>query len=483
MLHRAGKFRARARINFGLSAALLLVLSLASAAVAQFTAHDPGVRAGTVDSGQPLSSVAATPGASAYFADGLVRFQNIESVQGSANNGLGPRFNTNQCASCHSQPNVGGSSPSTNAFPFIGQNPETLVYNLDNAKNVPPSFVTADGPAREARFKYLLNWNGSLSSTADGGVHDLFVITGRPDAGSCNLSQPDFEHNLALGNVIFRIPTPTFGAGLIENIPDETILANMNSNAPAKQSLGIAGHPNHEHPNHSGNDGTISRFGWKAQNKSLEIFAGEAYNVEMGVTNELFPNERPSPDEELTGGLPANCRVNPTPEDYTNFTASGASVPSDTVAFAMFMRLLAPPTPSLTAPGGAGSISRGSNLFVTTGCALCHTPTMTTSPSTLTPGLSNVNANLYSDLLVHGMGTNLADGISQGGAGPDEFRTAPLWGLGQRAFFLHDGRTSDLLDAIRQHASPGSEANGVISRFHSLTEQQKQDILNFLRSL
>jgi CxxC motif-containing protein (DUF1111 family) len=483
MLLRAGKLSARPINKVGFYTALLAALSFASVAFGQFTAHDPGVRAGKVDAGDALGSVTATPGASAFFADGLVRFQETESVQGGVNNGLGPRFNSNQCAGCHSQPNVGGSSPSSSAYPYIGQNPETLVYNLADAKNVLPSFVTADGPAREARFKFLLNPNGSLSTTADGGVHDLFVITGRSDAGGCNISQPNFEHNLALGNVIFRIPTPTFGAGLIENIPDETILANMNSNVAAKLALGISGHPNHEHPNHSGNDGTISRFGWKAQNKSLEIFAGEAYNVEMGITNELFPNERPSPDEELTGGLPAGCRLNPTPEDYTNFTASGASVPSDTVAFAMFMRLLAPPTPSTTTPGGSDSIARGNKLFVQVGCALCHTPTMTTAASTLTPDLNNANANLYSDLLVHGMGTNLADGVSQGGAGPDEFRTAPLWGLGQRVFFLHDGRTSDLLDAIRQHASQGSEANGVVSRFHSLTEQQKQDILNFLRSL
>ena len=81
------------------------------------------------------------------------------------------------------------------------------------------------------------------------------------------------------------------------------------------------------------------------------------------------------------------------------------------------------------------------------------------------------------------MGSNLADGVSQGGAGPDEFRTAPLWGLGQRIFFLHDGRSSDLLDTIRQHASQGSEANGVIRNFHHLSPQQQQDLLNFLRSL
>jgi CxxC motif-containing protein (DUF1111 family) len=94
-----------------------------------------------------------------------------------------------------------------------------------------------------------------------------------------------------------------------------------------------------------------------------------------------------------------------------------------------------------------------------------------------------VSANLFSDLLVHNMGAGLADGIAQGFAAGDEFRTAPLWGIGQRLFFLHDGRTSDLLTAIGAHASAGSEANQVINAFNSLTGQQKQDLVNFLRSL
>ena len=97
--------------------------------------------------------------------------------------------------------------------------------------------------------------------------------------------------------------------------------------------------------------------------------------------------------------------------------------------------------------------------------------------------LNHAVANLYSDLAVHNMGTGLADNVTQGGAGPDEFRTALLWGLGQRAFFLHDGRTSDLVQAIQAHSSSGSEANRVVSNFQSLSSSQQQDILNFLRSL
>jgi CxxC motif-containing protein (DUF1111 family) len=447
-----------------LCSVFLVLGCCATVVLSEVAVHDPGVRSGQADAGQPLAAVAQFPGGPDFFSNGLNRFQDVEVVKNGTNNGLGPRFNSNQCSSCHSQPATGGSSPA--------MNPQV---QFANAHNVIPSFITLHGPTREARFKFILNRDGSLSNTPDGGVHDLFVITGLDGAGDCSIKQPDFPHNLELNNVIFRIPTPVFGAGLIENIPDEAILANMQANEGLKEDLRISGHPNR-----NGNDGTITRFGWKAQNKSLEVFAGEAYNVEMGVTNELFQNERPSPDE---AGLPANCKVNPTPEDATNLTVSpDSAVPSDVVQFAMFMRLLAPPTPSTSNPGGATSIANGSHVFSTTGCALCHTPTLQTGPAYY-PGLTKVSANLFSDLLVHHMGSNLADGVSQGNAGPDEFRSAPLWGLGQRIFLLHDGRTTDLLDAIREHTSQGSEANGVIHNFNHLSPQQQQDLLNFLRSL
>jgi CxxC motif-containing protein (DUF1111 family) len=153
-----------------------------------------------------------------------------------------------------------------------------------------------------------------------------------------------------------------------------------------------------------------------------------------------------------------------------------------------FTRFLAPPIPSSSTPGGALSISRGRALFSDIGCAYCHTPTLYTGNSTI-GALRYEPVNLYSDLLLHDMGAKLADGVTQGQAGPSEFRTAPLWGLGQRIFFLHDGRTRDLLEAIELHRSGNgvghrtSEADAVVDNFNRLTEDQKQDVLNFLRSL
>jgi len=466
-IHAGGEPVVAPRRKWIIASALPLILLLGSGPTqGQNTAQDPGPRGGEPGAGAAIAGL--TSDQTAYFTDGQNRFQEIESVTNGTNNGLGPTFNSNQCSSCHAQPAVGGTSPALN--------PQIAVATLESAANAIPSFITPTGPVREARFKFVVNPNGTLSQTPDGGVHGLFTIQGRTDAPGCELAQANFEQALALENVIFRIPTPLFGDGLIESISDDAILANAFANPFGKRNLGISGHPNR-----SANDGSIARFGWKAQNKSLLMFAGEAYNVEMGITNELFPNERGYPPQSI----PSAClTLGPTPEDATNFSASGtAQVSSDVVAFANYMRMLEQPTPACTGRNCSMSIQNGRNLFINgVQCALCHTPTLQTGPSYVA-GLTNINANLFSDLLVHHMGSGLADGVTQGNAGPDEFRTAPLWGLGQRLFLLHDGRTSDLLQAIEAHAGSGSEANGVINLFNRLSASQQQDLLNFLRSL
>jgi CxxC motif-containing protein (DUF1111 family) len=447
---------------------------------------DPGVQGGAARAGNPLPSVNSNDGTLQFFQNGQARFQDIESVSNSptGNNGLGPRFNFVQCSGCHTQPAVGGTGAATN--------PESQVIAngfVSGSTNTIPSFITATGPTLEARFIFFFDQFGNPNPNApNGGVEDLFTVSGRSDAGSCSLQQPSFAQAQATNNIIFRIPTPTFGGGLIENLDDSTLLANQAANA--NNNLGISGTFNH-----NGNDGTISRFGWKAQNKSLELFAGEAYNVEMGISNEIFTQDRPLPGEDMRTGLPSSC-LNLSglgyPEDTTNFTAktgadqfaTNASIPSDTVMFAMFMRMLAPPTPSTDTPGGAASISNGQSLFNAIGCATCHSPTVgNTQASNFTSSLGNAPVNAFSDVEIHHMGTGLADNVSQGGAGGDQFRTAPLWGLSQRIFLLHDGRTTDLISAIEAHEGNGSEATQVEQNFDALSASQMQDLLNFLRSL
>jgi CxxC motif-containing protein (DUF1111 family) len=436
----------------------VIILTMVAGVRGSSGAHDPGVRGGAPGAGTPIAGLTANQ--LNFFSAGLTNFGVIDSVSGTISNtgiGLGPRFNAEGCAQCHAQPATGGSSP------FV--NPQVAAATDQGATNQVPSFITANGPVREARFPYTLDLRH-----VDGGVHALFTITGRTDAPGCNIQQDDFRTAAREGDLIFRIPTPVFGGGLIEAISDAAIIANMNANLSQKHNLGIGGMPNT-----SGNDGTITRFGWKAQNKSLEIFSGEAYNVEVGVTNELFNSERDQTP---------SCQFNATPEDSMNFDLDGTALPSDITRFTMFMRFLDQPQPGQ----GSGSTQHGGQLFSQIGCALCHTASFTTGPSSVA-ALSNIPANLYSDILLHHMGPNLADNVSQGAAAGDQFRTAPLWGLGQRIFFLHDGRTSDLVQAIEYHFSngnrqyPSSEANGVVNNYNRLSPSDQQDLLNFLRSL
>jgi CxxC motif-containing protein (DUF1111 family) len=476
---------------------IVLVVSIATiTAHAQTTAApaarpspgaiDPGVQTASRNTGAGVASLSTTDGSQQFFTNGQTRFTNVETVANSANVGLGPRFNSNSCVSCHSQPAVGGSGPATNAQAAFAKSAVA-------PRSTTPYFITATGPTREARFPFFFE-DGSVDTSApNGGVEDLFTVTGRSDAPGCTLSQPPFQEAREANNIIFRIPTPTFGAGLVENLDDSTLLANQKKNLD--NNVGVAGTFNH-----NGNDGTIARFGWKAQNKSLELFAGEAYNVEMGISNEVFNNERPLPEEDQSGaGLPANCldlSGAGYPEDATNYTATpgsdqyatNASIPSDVVQFAMFMRLLAPPTPGGVVLNGqavpATTISAGETLFNSVGCASCHNATITpTQKSSLTASLSSQPVNLFGDVEIHHMGTGLADNVSQGGAGGDQFRTAALWGLGQRIFLLHDGRTTNLLTAILAHQSSGSEANTAIDNFNGLSTAQQQEVLDFLRSL
>ena len=399
--------------------------------------------------------------------------------------GMGPVFNADQCFTCHFQPTIGGSA--------TRQNAAQVVAHRMGGTNVVPSFEEPEGAFREVRFKF------HKDGTRDGGVHSLFTLQGRSDAPSCELKQPNFDREVQKQNVSFRIPLQLFGLGLIESIQDSAIRANMRANAEEKRELGIEGRTNLVP-----NNGTISRFGWKAQNASLTIFAGEAYNVEMGISNDLFPVSR----SENT-----DCNLSYEPFDVPRTENADYNNPLKIMPawlmFTEFMRFVDAPQPvALTA-----TARRGQHLFKEVGCAMCHTPSFKT-PGTANPvlpadeigartvALRGRDVNLYSDLLIHHMGATLADNVVQGEAGPDEFRTTPLWGLGQRLFFLHDGRTQDLMVAIQDHHSRAgseggdnpskdadsskygpSEANETVRRFNALNEADKQAVLDFLRSL
>jgi hypothetical protein len=211
---------------------------------------DPGPRAGSPGAGAAFPTLCSIE--QAIFAAGQENFEEIDSVQGTIEgqegSGLGPTFNATGCAECHAHPAVGGTSPALN--------PQVELATRDGAQNILPPFIRADGPVRELRLIAVSNAN---NAPLDGGVTGLFTIRGRLDAPGCLLAQPDFAQQIANNNVSFRIPTPTFGLGLVENTSDLTLRNNLAANASAKQALGISGHLNT-----SGNDGTVTRFGWKA---------------------------------------------------------------------------------------------------------------------------------------------------------------------------------------------------------------------------
>src|SRR5260370_10820548 len=239
MLQRSrGEVSMRARIirevSGGLRRILLTVVPLFFAVLTIQAQTAPGVRGAPAGAGGPIAGMSVQE--EKFFANGQTRFQQVESVSGTISgtgSGLGPTFNLDSCSGCHAQPAVGDTRPAAN--------PQFARANIAGATKMIPFFITANGPVREARFK------------SDGGVHDLFTITGRTDAPGCTISQPDFNAAQAAQNLIFRIPTPTFGSGLIEAIADATILANKAANASTKAALGITGPANR-----SGNDGTIT---------------------------------------------------------------------------------------------------------------------------------------------------------------------------------------------------------------------------------
>ncbi len=324
--------------------------------------QDPGPRPGEAAAGGMLSNLSKEQ--QDLFDLGLEAFNESEGI----GDGFGPRFNLNGCGGCHAQPAVGGTSPETN--------PQVALATQGGARNRVPPFITSNGPIREVRFR------------SDGQVHALFIISGRVDetgeATTCNIRQERFSDP----NIIFRIPTPLFGSGLIEQIPDSAIRENRSAHADDKQSLGILGKEQEDALQDEQLENTLGRFGWKAQHVSLRVFSGEAYNVEMGITNELFPTELEQN---------ADCQYTESP----NSPIPESGPPSDVDLFAAFMRGLAPPTARLSEPGGAESIARGFDAFGQVECALCHTPDLAGVP-------------LHSDLLLHSMGAELADGITQG---------------------------------------------------------------------
>jgi len=331
--------------------------------------------------------------------------------------GLGPIFNDVSCVACHFQGGAGGASRTT---------------------------VTRFGRITNGAFDPMTEFGGPLLQRRAIAPQYLEVV----------------PHEATI--VIRRITTPLFGAGLIEAIPDATLTTNAGTSKPD----GIKGKAATVKDPISGQM-HVGRFGWKAQHSSLDGFAADAYLNEIGITSRYFPEENaPNGNKALL----AKADKILDPEDAL---ASGA-VKSDLNLAADYMRLLAPVPPA----NQTAAVVSGQTVFAQTGCANCHTPTLTTGASPIA-ALANQKVNLYSDLLLHDMG-KLGDGMVQGAATEREMRTAPLWGLRLRDVYLHDGRASTLDLAVLAH---DGEAKIVRDRYATLPAAKRQALLAFLNSL
>ncbi|MEX2260563.1 MAG: di-heme oxidoredictase family protein [Bryobacteraceae bacterium] len=368
--------------------------------------------------GRPVLPGDPLPGITGFefelFRLGLDDFTEVETAE----DGLGPAFNGTSCAVCHSVPVIGGMSTMT-----------------------------------EVRAGYR-DEDGKFTALYGGTLYHLFSIPNH----RCQVQIP------AEANVIARrLPVPLFGAGLIEAIPDETILAGDDTGD--RDGDGISGRAGRLIDIATGRE-RVGRFGWKAQHATLLAFSADAYRNEMGITNDLFP------DEVALGVDPEALKIcNPRRglEDARELRTGLRGIDN----FENFMRFLAP-----VARGPIDDAAReGEQLFHTIGCAACHTPTLLTGESS-NPLFDRKQVPLYSDLLLHDVGTG--DGIEQSPAEANEIRTPALWGLRVRRPFLHDGSAATPDEAIRRH---GGEAAATTNRYREASSRERSVLLAFLGSL
>ncbi len=332
--------------------------------------------------------------------------------------GLGPLFNAEGCGVCHTQPVTGGSSAIAEVHASKFQPPDAC----------DPLFQEG-GPVIQQRATPLLRATG--------------------------IEKEEIPPS-ATGQAL-RTSPPVFGLGLVDAIPEETILENEDPNDA--DGDGISGRANRFI------DGRLGRFGRKAFIPTLFEFNAGAFTIEQSVTNPL------QPVEETINGQPVPPETDPVPEPEIPL--------SEIEAVNDFVRFLAPP--SQRDPASCSEewcVKRGGKIFEKIGCASCHVPSMQTGPSDI-PALNNQTVFLYSDLLVHDMGPDLAD-ICLGLATPPEFRTEMLMGLRFRRQFLHDGSAKTVREAIEGH---GGEAERSREAFEKLRERDKASLLQFLDTI
>jgi CxxC motif-containing protein (DUF1111 family) len=364
--------------------------------------------------GAPLAGI--TPAEFSEFRLGLDDFTEVETAE----EGLGPAFNGASCAVCHNLPAIGGGG---------------VILELR------AGYRNADGDHQ------------GLNPAGDTLIHMLSTPT-----HACQPVIPDDVDVIAR-----RAPIPLFGAGLVEAIPDDTLLSledpvDRNRDGVSGRAAAVIDLATGER--------RVGRFGWKAQHATLLTFGADAYRNEMGITNDVFP-------QEFAFGVPTAqmrlCDPFPDPEDRPDPVTRRRGIDN----FAAFMKFLAP----VPRAESNAITTAGERTFGAIGCAACHVAMLTTGPSSH-PAFDRKPVPLFSDLLLHDIGTG--DGIQQAAADGSEIRTPALWGLRFRRPLLHDGSAATIPDAIARH---GAEAELARRGYERLSPEDRQQLLAFLRSL
>lgn len=386
--------------------------------------------------GEPL------PGATAEQLETFRRGKEVFLKRFDLADGLGPTFNLTSCAGCHEKPAPGGSAGLYRNFFLGGQ-------------------LTDDG--------------AFVFSPSDGLAGGVLRVFSYRDGAPARPVVPE-------ETVIFaqRNPVPFFGMGLIAELSEEEILSRADPDDA--DGDGISGRPNYDR-------GFVGRFGRKAQTVSLEGFIrGPLFN-HLGVTTEPLTDEQRArlPVDSSSNSAAASGKLRgPGPfrpeskqgpheqaaaPDAPNFDDDGVPDPElsreelfDLVTFQMLLA-----APRFEEPTERSN--RGRLLFHQAGCSACHVPRLN-GPRGPIPA--------YSDLLLHDMGPDLADGIVMNEATGSEFRTQPLWGLAATAPYLHDGRAATIHDAILWH---GGEAQKARQAYQAFTPEQQADVVEFLMTL
>jgi CxxC motif-containing protein (DUF1111 family) len=363
--------------------------------------------------GTPLPGL--TPVEFQEFRLGLDDFLEVEASE----EGLGPAFNGTSCAVCHNIPTIGGAG--------------TMAELRAGRRNASGAFETLD---------------------ASGDT--LFHMFSVPGHGCQPVLPPDT-------NVFARrVPIPLFGAGLVEAIPDQTLLALEDPHD--RDGDGVSGRAGIVTDIETG-ERRVGRFGWKSQHATLITFGADAYRNEMGITNDIFPQESAF---GITPDRMRLCDPFSDPEDIRDPRTRRRGIDN----FASFMRFLAPVARETV----TDQVRSGEQVFAAIGCSTCHVPSLETGANP-NPLFHRKTVALFSDLLLHDVGTG--DGIQQGAAEPNEIRTPALWGLRFRRPLLHDG-TATLEEAILKHAR---EAELARRGFERLSDADRTALLAFLGSL